>query len=106
MGDIFSRKFIHNNWKIWILVLKNITCRFKLSDGQSRTESGSFILKADKPVFTVKGSYSFIDEKGKNHEVEYKADDKGYKIENKKELDSPILVGYALSPHILASLVG
>lgn len=63
-------------------------------------------MKADMPVFTIKGSFSFIDEYGKTHEVKYIADDKGYRIENKKKLVPPISVGYALSPHILASLVG
>lgn len=63
-------------------------------------------MKADKPVFTVKGSYSFKDENGKTHEVKYSADDKGYRTENKNKLEPPISVGYALSPHILASLVG
>lgn len=76
-------------WKIlnWVVQISNpifFSYRFDTSDGTSRVEAGEFKdLGYESEHLVVMGSYTFIDDKGKEHTVEYVADDKGYRAKIK-----------------------
>ncbi|XP_063697903.1 endocuticle structural glycoprotein ABD-5-like [Culicoides brevitarsis] len=58
--------------------------QFDTSDGTSRVEAGELKdLGYDSERLAVMGSYTFVDDKGKEHTVEYTADEKGYRAKVK-----------------------
>uniref|UniRef100_A0A336M0Z9 CSON006905 protein n=1 Tax=Culicoides sonorensis TaxID=179676 RepID=A0A336M0Z9_CULSO len=57
---------------------------FDTSDGTSRVEAGEIKdVGYDSERLSVIGSYTFVDDKGKEHTVEYTADEKGYRAKVK-----------------------
>lgn len=58
-------------------------------DGTMRSERG-FVKKdpgSDKPLLVVTGTFQYPDSDGELHEVAYIADEQGYRIVNKEELE-------------------
>lgn len=79
-----SEDFYEFSWVLRCLTKtcgdKNIICwRFKLSDGQARSEKGVLSSIGNAQVYRVSGSYEFKGTDGKTYIVEYVADENGYK---------------------------
>lgn len=79
--------------------------RYRTSDDQTREERGYFRDIDDVPVLTIEGSYGYIGDDGVPYLVRYKADENGYRVDDKIEQVSPPTI-LALPPNIAASLVG
>lgn len=83
---------------------------YKLSDGQFREESGSFINIGDKTVLQITGSYGWKNAHGKEYRVRYTSDEKGFKasVEHLPDTNTNILEPaiLGLSPSLIATLAG
>lgn len=76
---------------------------YETSDGQTRDEVGYF--RDDEKlgkILTVRGSYSYIGDEGKQYIVRYSADENGYRQEEGLPPPDPQF----LQPHIVATLAG
>lgn len=80
------------------------SCSYETSDGQTRDEVGYFRVDDQlRKILTVRGSYSYFGDEGKQYIVRYTADENGYRQE--EGLPAPD-VQASLQPHIIASLTG
>lgn len=52
---------------------------YKTSDGVSREEEAQLITVGENKGIGVKGSYSYLGSDGQKYQVNFTADDKGYK---------------------------
>lgn len=72
--------------------------RYTTSNGLIRREQGVYTKEAksgdDSKSLHVNGSYSYVDDKGKLHIVEYKADENGYVVKEPPLSASGFGVGF------------
>lgn len=92
--------------------------KYETSDGQTRNENGYFKNIGDQRILVVSGSYSYIGSDGKNYQVRYTSDEKGYRASGDHLLDTGTdveeVVGFGppgpieveISPSLIASLTG
>jgi Insect cuticle protein len=83
---------------------------YELSDGQFRDEYGTFIEIGGQKVLSVKGSYGYKDESGKEIVVRYTSDSDGFRAsgdhlpDTKTDVLGPPLL--QISPSLIATLTG
>lgn len=63
----------------FLLLICYFCFRYTLSDGQTRTESGSYKDVGDTKVLVVSGSYTFTGTDGIKYYVSYESDENGYR---------------------------
>lgn len=80
-------------------------CRYALSDGQAREETGILTQVGENEVYRVSGAYTFQGTDGKTYLVQYTADENGYVAKVSSE-ESGVAVGDRIDGNLLKTLIG